>query len=179
MIERRSPLGDGQIHDFGLRLGFRFEHHQADGDRQLEAAWPARSWIEIEHALVVADPRLVRVAEQYRRKLRCRRIEMKRVQIVQHVKIMALEEQHLGFRQTAALAAAIDIAANGCNRSDAFERFQDFRITDIAEMQDAFNSGKFRKDLRPQQAVRVADNSKLHRWLNSEAQRLLILGVLI
>ena len=166
------------MHDSRQRLDVRIERHPSDGDRQFKAPRPARPRIEIEHSLVPANAGLMRMAEEDHRKFRRDWIEMQRVQIVQHVHVVILEQQHFCFRQSAALTAAIDIAANGSDRRDLFERFQNSGITDVSEMQNAFDPGECRNNLRPQQPMSIADNADFHRpRLNRRDQRLFDFGV--
>ena len=52
------------------------------------------------------------------------------------------------------------------------ERFDDFKVADIAEMQNVFDSAKRGYDLRTQHAMCIADNANLHLLkLNRTGQR--------
>ena len=55
---------------------------------------------------------LMRVAIEHCAELGGCRVEMQSVHIVQHVDVVAFEQQHIGFRQAAARAAAVDVAAD-------------------------------------------------------------------
>ena len=120
----------------------------------------------------------MRVAIEHRAELGGCRIEIERVHIVEHVDVVAFEEQHVGFRETAARAATIDVAADRSNRGELLKRFQNGRIANVAEMQDSFDTSKGGDDFRAQQAMRIADDANLHRpKLNSSDQRLRVFAI--
>jgi len=87
---------------------------------------------------------------------------MKGLHIVQHVEIVVFEEHHLSLGKFAALALAIDVAANRGHGSNFLQRIENLEITHIAEMQDVLRSIECRQHLGTQQTVRIADNANLH-----------------
>jgi len=121
------------------------------------------------------DFRLVRVAEEDGAEFSGCRIEMQYMHIVEHVDVVVFEEQHFGFRETAARAALVHVAADGGDWGEFLKRFENGGVADIAKMQDVFNAGEGGDDFRAQQAMRIADNANLHRpKLKSSDQRLLV-----
>ena len=124
---------------------------------------------------MAADFGLVRVTEEHRTEFCGCRIEVQRVHIVEHIDVVAFEKQHVGFRKMAAGAAAIDITADGGKRRELFQRFQNSRIADVSEMQNVFDTSEGGEDFRAKKAVRIADDTNLHRpKLNRSDQRLLV-----
>ena len=163
---------------FRFRSGALFEIQHADCDGKFESARTAGAGIEIEHAFVAADAGLMRVSIEHGREFGGGWIEMQGVHIVEHVNIVALQKEHIGFWEKAAWAAAIHIAPDRRNRSDLFEGFENGWVADIAEMQDAFNAGEGGHDFRAQQTVRIADDADLHRpKLNMRAQRVRVFAM--
>ena len=67
-------------------------------------------------------------------------VEVESAEVVEQVNIVALEEQDVGFRQAAAGAGAIDVAAHRVNRGDLGEGFEDGWIADIAEVKDVLDA---------------------------------------
>ena len=122
-----------------------------------------------------ADFGLVRVAVEYSAEFCGCGIEMQSVHIVEHVDVVAFEEQHFGFRETAARAALVHVAADGGNRCELLERFENGWVADVAKVQDVFDTGEGGDDFRAQKTMRIADDTNLHRpKLNSSDQRLLV-----
>ena len=74
------------------------------------------------------------VAEQHGRELCGARVEMQRVQVVQQVKVVALEQDDLGFWQFARRAVAVDIAADGCDGGDLFKLAENRDLADVAKV---------------------------------------------
>jgi len=148
------------------------DRQQSNRYRQTESARTAGARVEIEHAFMASNIRLVRMAIKNSRKFRGRRIQMNRLHVMQHVEVLAFEKHDLGFRKLATFACPIDVAANCRNWRDMLERFDDFKVADIPEMQNVFDSAKRGYDLRTQQAMCIADNANLHLLkLNRTGQR--------
>lgn len=112
-----------EMYDARLRLRTVVDLKQPDRDWQIEPTWPARSGIKIEHTLITSDPGLMRVSEQNSRKLCHGRVQVQRMQVVEHVDILALEQHDFCFRQLAARAAPIHIATDRRNGGDFLQGF--------------------------------------------------------
>jgi len=147
-----------------LRGGRRilFDRQLPNRYREIKAPQTARPRIEVQHPFVTPDIRFVRMSEEDDRKLRRGWIQVNRLHIVQHVKVLPLEEQDLGLGEFAAFADAIDIPANGGDGRYLLEGFDYCEVAYIAEVEDVFDSAKCGDNLGPQEAVRIADNTNDH-----------------
>ena len=80
-------------------------------------------------------------------------------QIVQYVDGNSADFKHLSFWQLARPRSFVDVAPDGCNWGDGRERFEDLRRAYVAGMNDVFGAAQGFDGLRPQQAVRVGDDT--------------------
>lgn len=150
------------MHDLCDRARIFYQREHADRGGQVEAPRTAGAGIEVKHSLVPSDIWLMRVSIENGGELRRRWIEMNALHIVQHVKVVSLEENDFSLRQLAASTLSVDVAANSGYRRDRFQRIENLEITYISEMQDVLGPGESRQDLGTQKAVRIADNANLH-----------------
>src|SRR3569833_2228873 len=75
------------MHDLCHRRRILCDRQLPDRHGQTEAPRSARSWVEIQHALVAPNVWLVRVPIEYSRKFCRRRVQVNGLHIVQHVKV--------------------------------------------------------------------------------------------
>ena len=136
-----ARLVTGNFDDFRRDRSIRAEVEVADGYLEVKAARAAGARIEIEHALVPPDRCLVGVAVQDDREFRRRRVEVKRLEIVQQIEVSALNETDFGFRKTAAPFFAIDVAADGGDRGNLLQCLEDIDVSHIAEMKNTLYAG--------------------------------------
>ncbi len=151
-----------KVHNLRFEQAVVLEMQKADCDRQLEAVWPAGAWIEVEHSLMAPDCRLVRMAIEYSGELGCGRVKMERTDIVEKVDVTSLDKQDFRFRQARARTRLIDVATYRGYGSDFAEGIENFRVSNVAEVQDCLDSFQRREDFGAQEAVRIADNANLH-----------------
>jgi hypothetical protein len=78
---------------------------------------------------------------------------------VQQVEHVSVGVDGFNLRQASAGAFDIDVAADGGDRRDAFERGKDLDFADVAEMKDAVDSSECRKGFGTEQAVGVGYNA--------------------
>ena len=104
----------------------------------------------------------MRMPEKHRRKLRRCRVQMQRAQVMQHVEIVPFAQHHLGLRQLAAWSLTIHIAANRRHRRNRPELMQNEVLAHIAQMQNALDARQGRRNLWPQQPMRIADDADSH-----------------
>jgi hypothetical protein len=173
-IERASPeeapSTKRKRDDLRLKLAIIANCQQPDRDRQIKPPRPARSRIEVEHAFSLVEIWHVRMAEEHGGKPSGHRVKVQRVQVVEHVHIPAAGEDDVRFRQLAAWALAIDIAADSGDRSDLLKFVQDGDFADIAQMENALHSGQRGGNFGAEQAMRIADNSDSHFDLSEEVE---------
>src|ERR1700722_11904236 len=103
-----------------LRLGILscFQGEKTDADWEIESSCSATSGIEVEHAFMLPDPGLMRMAVKHHRELGGSGVEVQGVHIVKHIDIVPFKQEHIGFRQTSAWTAAIDVTADGGDGSN-------------------------------------------------------------
>ena len=158
-----APLPSGaERHDLRFPLSTLSHREQSHRHWQLKSARPATSWIEIEHTLARVRGWRMGMSEKHRRKLRRRRVQMQRAQVMQHVEIVPFRQHHFGLRQLAAWSLAIHIAANRRHRRNRLELMQNENLAHIAQMQNALDALQGRRNLWPQQSVRIADDADSH-----------------
>ncbi len=104
----------------------------------------------------------MRVAEEHGGKLPGGWVEMQRVQVVEHVDVAAIEKQYIGLRKFTAWAFAVNVSADRRHGSNLPQRFENGRFANIAEVQNALDSSQRRRNLRPQQAMGIADHADSH-----------------
>lgn len=90
-----------------------------------------------------------------RRKPRGGGIEIEGVPVVQHIKGVAMQRDHLGCGQVGARSVHIDIAADGGNRGNFAQLFQDPRIAHVSGVENVLDAAQSRDGLRAKQAVRI------------------------
>lgn len=144
------------------------ESIRADGQMpyrgwQIKAARAAGAGIHEENAPMPFDKRPMSVAEQNSREPCCRRIQAHCRAVMQKIQVVSFKEEHIGFWQLAARASAINIAANSVYRCDLSQGFENGSIADVAQMQNALDTGEEGQNLRTEQAVGVAEDTPLHR----------------
>lgn len=135
---------------------------------EVEAAGATGAGVEVEDAFAVFDEGLVGVSEEDGRKFGGGGVEVERVEIVEQVEVVALEEEDVGFRQAAAGAGAVDVAADGVDGGDLLKGFEDGGAADVAEVEDVLNSGENGRHFRAQKPVGVADDADFHLRPNVE-----------
>ena len=106
--------------------------------------------------------RLVAVAVKHCGESRSRRVEIERVQIVQHVKVPSRKGCDFGLLQPRARAMRVDIASDRSHRSDLCQFAKYLRIAYVAEMQDMIRASQQRQHFRPKQAVRIRNHADDH-----------------
>ncbi len=157
-----SCLSRGEWDDLRFELAVLVHRQQPHRHRQLKPSRPARARIEVEHALAFVEVRHMRVAEEHGAKLPGCWVQVQRVQVVEHVDVAAIEKQDIGFRKFTAWAFAVHVPPNRGHRGDLGQLLQNRRLAHIAEVQDALDSGQRRRNLRPQQAMGIADHADSH-----------------
>jgi hypothetical protein len=90
------------------------------------------------------------------------RIEVKHMQIVQHVNAASIQLDHLGLRQQGTRAASIYIPANRGDRSQLSKLVENRWIAHVAGVEDVFDAAKRLDGFGSQQAVRVGDDTDSH-----------------
>jgi len=143
--------------DFAVRVYVQVAHRHIE----VEAPRTAGTGIEIEHSPVAADAGYVRVPVEDRGKLRSRRVQVQRADVVQQVEVSALDEQDFRFGQAGARSFPVDVAAHRGDGRDPAQGLEDFGVAHIAEVKNALHAGQERRNLRAKQAVRVADDADL------------------
>jgi len=154
-----------QVNDLGLKVSMRAalrDREQPHRHRQPEPPRPARARIEVEHAFLRIEVGHVGVAVQHRGKFGRRGIEVQGLQVVQHINVAVLDEDHLGFGQFGAGALAVHVAAHGGYRRDLGEFGEDGVLTDVAEVKDLIDAFEGRGDLGAEKSVGVADDAEFH-----------------
>lgn len=106
--------------------------------------------------------RLVRVPADHHPDSRGNRIEVKSLQIMQHVDAASIQLKKFRLRQQRTRAAPIDIAPNRSDRSGLPKLIEDRGIANVASVEDVFNSAKRLDGLRPKQAMRVGNQTDSH-----------------
>jgi hypothetical protein len=140
---------------------------QADCDWKIEAARAAGAGVEVEDAFFRDEIRHVGVAVEDGGEFGSGGVEVKSLEIVEHVDVEAcvgrvLDEHDFGFGQLCAGAFSVNIAANGGDRSD-FGEFGQYRgIADVADMQDAVDALESGSDFGTKETVGIGDDSELH-----------------
>ena len=104
----------------------------------------------------------MRVSVENGREVRGSGVETQRAQIVQKIQVMIFEQEHVGLWQPAAAAVAVDIAADGVDRSHRSQVFENGVFADVAKVQDLVDSGEGRNHLGAEKAVGVTHNAELH-----------------
>lgn len=140
---------------------------QPDGDGQLEAAGAAGARVEVEHAFLRDKIRDVGVAVEDGGEFGGRGVEVKRLEVVEHVDVEAgvgrvFDEDDVGFGEFCAGAADVDIAADGGDGCDFGEFGEDGDFADVAKVEDAVDAAEGGCDLRAEEAVGVGDDAEEH-----------------
>lgn len=158
------------MHDLRPQL-FSFDFEKPDGDRQTEAARAARTRIEIEHASLVNEIRDVGVTVEDSGEFGRSGVEVQGVQIVQQVEITIAGQRDLCLGKLRALAAGVNVAAHRDHGRNLLKLSQDGDFANVAEVENLLDALEGRQNLRPQQAVSVADDADLHSCCDARSRR--------
>jgi hypothetical protein len=129
---------------------------QANRDWQFKAARAAGAGVEVEDALLLVEVGHVGVAEEDGGELSGGWVEVKGVQVVEHVDVTALDEDYIGLRELTTRAFAVYVAANGGDGGDLLKLLEDGDLADVAEVKDAVDAGECGQNLGTEEAVGVA-----------------------
>src|SRR5688572_6317811 len=131
----------------------------ADRHRQLEAARTGAAGIDVEHAVAVFDARLVRMAEHHHTESRCFRIDIEPGLVVPQVDRHRAEHRDLVLGYRPGPVTTVVVAAHRRDRRELPQPVEDFRLVDIAGVEDVVAAFKRCYRLVPHQAVGVRDEA--------------------
>ena len=117
-------------------------------DRELEAARPCTSRIQIQDSLALLDLRPMRVAADDHSEPGGTRVQIELCRVVQHIEEYSAGLHDLGICKFWSPRAFVVIAAHRNDRADLPQRLEDFRRADVASMQDQLTTGERIKCLR-------------------------------
>lgn len=132
------------------------------GDGEVESSRAARARVYIEDAFVAADFRFVAVTVKDGTEACGGWVEVELLDVVEQVEVMVGERDDFGCRQEGTGATCIDVAADGGDWGDFGEGAEDFRVADVAEVEDVIGAGEEREQFGAKKAVGVADDGDAH-----------------
>ena len=129
------------------------EFNEGKGDGQVKSAGACAAGVQVSGVLFAFDPGAVGVTADDEIDVRRSWIEIKIGKGVQYVDELAGELKGFRGRECGAGAVDIDVAANGGDRRDTVEFFQNGRVADIPGVDDVIDSGERCDRLRAQEPV--------------------------
>jgi hypothetical protein len=134
-------------------------HEPPNGDRQFEPARAGTARIEVKNAVAHVLLWDVAVAADDSSESRHFGIEIELGEIVENIECHSAELDHFGFSQFAGPSGFVHVSADGRDWSEIGKAVENFRVADVAGMNDMFRSAQRFKCLRTKQAVRVGDDA--------------------
>lgn len=152
--------------DFGAGCG-GVEMQVRDGDRKIEAAWAAASWVEIEDAVAGFDARLVRVAGDDDGDAGGLWVEVEVGDGVQHVDELVVELDSFGGGEMRGVAVDVDVAADGGDGRDFSQGFEEVEVADIACVEDVRGAAESGEGFGAEEGMGVGEDGDHGRseWL--------------
>lgn len=132
---------------------------KGDRHRQIETARACASRIEEQDAAMFRAGRLVRMSAHDDVKTCGNGIKIERVCVVKDVDSCGICHDDFGFGQGQRPRLRIHISPHGKNRSQIFQRFENFRIAHVARVDDQVRAFQGAQGLRAQQTVRVRNQA--------------------
>ena len=126
-----------------------------DRHRQIKTPRACASWIEEQDAVEFRPGRFVRMPAHDDVESRADGIEIELVNVVKNVNRCGICLDNFGFGQGLRPRFRIDISSHGKNRGKSFQRFENFRIANVARMDDQIRAFERAQSLRAQQTMRV------------------------
>jgi len=121
----------------------------------MEPARPRAPWIDAEHASAFGAARLVRMPADDDVESGCGRVQVEFMNIVQHIDVGGTRFNDGGERQRGGPGSVVNVASDGYDRSESFERVQDFRLPDVPGMNNQVRAFQRSPGFVAQQAVSV------------------------
>jgi hypothetical protein len=159
----RCNSGTLQVENFSFQCFVMQDGEHPYCRAEIESFWTAGAGVEIKHALAMFDAGPVGVAVEHGGESRSDGVKVKRSDVVKKIKIVVLEIEDVSFRQTAAWAGAVNIAADCVDGSDMGQGFENCGAADVAQMEDVFDACESGQHFRAKQTVGIADDTDLHR----------------
>jgi hypothetical protein len=128
-----------------------------DRDGEAESAGAGAAGIDVPHSVARLLRRCVAVAADYGSEAGGRRVEVKLIDVVEHVEDGVLDFDDLGFWQ--ALCPGVFVDADCSDRGDGCERFENVRSADVAGVDDAVGVAESFKRLGSEETVGVGDQA--------------------
>lgn len=122
---------------------------------QLEAPRPGAPGVQEQYALPFGHGRLVGMAADNRMESRRYRVEVKGLDIVQHVERDAPHLDHFGFGQGVGPLPLVIVPAYGDHRGDSVQCFEYLRCPDVPCMDDHLDALKGFDGFRAHQAMSI------------------------
>jgi len=147
-----------QWHDFSPNPR-SLDDQPSHADGQFEPPRPSAPGIEIKNAIARLVLGYVAVPINYCLESGGLRFEIELRKIVQHVNRDPSDLDYFRLRQLARPCCLVDVSANRGHGRDECKLVENFRIADIARVNDVLRSAQCFERFRPQQAVGVGDDA--------------------
>lgn len=136
------------------------------GDRQLKSAWARTSGIDVEDAIALELPGLMRVAADDDMKTSGDRIQVEGVQIMQDIEENLPSFRNGCFWEGAGPVGSIHISTHGDNGRKLSQSGENFRLAHIAGMENQLRTTQGLQRLRPQQSVSIRNqpDARAYGW---------------
>ena len=132
-------------------------------DRQLEAPRPRTSRVHVKHPIDHFDHRFMRVSGDDHVDVLGHGIDAKRLEIVENVNGLPCEPHELGVGIVSRPVTGVHVSSDRRDRRDPPKRCEHIGRADVPAMNDVIDAGETVFRLRPQQTVRVRDDSDPER----------------
>ena len=145
-----------ELHKFNLER-WRFEIQPRYGHSQLKPARARTARIDIQNAVSLELARLMGMPTNDHAEANCCRIQVKSMQVVQHVEQYVACRCNCCFRQRFGPLRRVHISAHRNDRGEFLQSRQNLRLTDIPGMKNQVRSTKGFQGLRAQQPMSIRD----------------------
>lgn len=165
----RLALPGGGAESLGLELhklnlkGGTLEIQPRYGHWQLKPARARTAWINIQDAVSFELAWLMRMPANDHAEASRRRIQVKSMQVVQHVEQYVACRCNCRFRQRFGPLRRVHISAHRNDRGEFSQSRQNLRLTDIPGMKNQVRSTKGFQGLRAQQPMSIRDQADSRR----------------
>ena len=135
-----------------------------DGDRQAEAARAGAAGVDEQHAVASFDLGLVRMPEHHHPESRRPRVNIQLQFIMPEIDRYRAELHHILQRDGIRPRPPVVVPPNDRDRGELAQLHQDFRLIDIARMEDVVAALQCSNGFFPHESVRVGYQPDAKRW---------------